>query len=86
MHSRVLALDGSPEFLESLSKTRKDHKFRLSNKRFYISGGVRLDSKSSPVAFPSLTQEQSTSILQRNLDKIFQNAKRHQAEHSRRRN
>ena len=30
--ARVLALDGSPEFLESLSKTRKDHKFRLSNK------------------------------------------------------
>ena len=40
--ARVLALDGSPEFLESLSKTKKDHKFRLSNKRFYISGGVRL--------------------------------------------
>ena len=82
--ARVLALDGSPEFLESLSKTRKDHKFRLSNKRFYISGGVRLDSKSTPSAFPSLTQEQSTSILQRNLDKILLNAKKQQAEHSRR--
>ena len=83
--ARVLALDGSPEFLDSLSKTRKDHKFRLSNKRFYISGGVRLDSKSTPSAFPSLTQEQSTSILQRNLDKILTNAKKHQAEHERKR-
>ena len=81
--ARVLALDGSPEFLESLSKTRKDHKFRLSNKRFYISGGARLDSKSSPQAFPSLTPEQSTSILSRNVDKILQNAKKQQNEHAR---
>ena len=65
--ARVLALDGSPEFLESLAKTRKDHKFRLSNKRFYISGGTRLDSKSTPSSFPSLTSEQSTSILTRML-------------------
>ena len=81
--ARVLALDGSPEFLESLSKTRKDHKFRLSNKRFYISGGARLDSKSNPASFPSLTPEQSTSILNRNLDKILQNAKKQQTEHAR---
>ena len=83
--ARVLALDGSPEFLDSLSKTKKDHKFRLSNKRFYISGGVRLDSKSAPSAFPSLTPEQSTSILNRNLDKILQNAKKQQTEHANRR-
>ena len=84
--ARVLALDGSPEFLESLSKTKKDHKFRLSNKRFYISGGARLDSKSSPSPFPELTADQSTSILTRNLDKILANAKRQQTEHSRKRN
>ena len=82
--ARVLALDGSPEFLDSLAKTKKDHKFRLSNKRFYISGGVRLDSKSTQPAFPSLTAEQSTSILQRNLDKILTNAKRQQTESSQR--
>ena len=83
--ARVLALDGSPEFLDSLAKTKKDHKFRLSNKRFYISGGVRLDSKSAPSAFPSLTPEQSTSILNRNLDKILQNAKKQQTDHANRR-
>ena len=83
--ARVLALDGSPEFLDSLSKTRKDHKFRLSNKRFYISGGVRLDSKSNQSAFPSLTPEQSTSILSRNLDKILQNAKKQQSDHANKR-
>ena len=83
--ARVLALDGSPEFLESLSKTKKDHKFRLSNKRFYISGGTRLDSKSTPSSFPSLTSEQSTSILTRNLDKILANAKRQQSENASRR-
>ena len=80
--ARVLALDGSPEFLESLAKTKKDHKFRLSNKRFYISGGTRLDSKSTPSSFPSLTSEQSTSILTRNLDKILANAKRQQSENA----
>ena len=83
--ARVLALDGSPEFLDSLAKTKKDHKFRLSNKRFYISGGVRLDSKSAPPTFPSLTPEQSTSILNRNLDKILQNAKKQQTDHANRR-
>ena len=81
--ARVLALDGSPEFLDSLSRTKKDHKFRLSNKRFYISGGVRLDSKSTPNVFPELTAEQSTSILSRNLDKILANAKRQQEQHRR---
>ena len=83
--ARVLALDGSSEFLESLAKTRKDHKFRLSNKRFYICGGARLDSKSSPSPYPELTADQSTSILTRNLDKILENAKRQQAEHGRQR-
>lgn len=82
--ARVLAFDGSPEFLDSLSRTKKDHKFRLSNEWFYTSGGVRLDSKSTP-SFPSLTAEQSTSILQRNLDKILTNVKRQQTENAARR-
>jgi hypothetical protein len=63
-------LDASEEFLESLANFDKNHKFRLANKRFFITGGIRKDSApSQPV--PQLPSGQVTSLLNANMRTII---------------
>ena len=79
MGARILTLDGSPEFMASLAATRKDQKFKLGYKTFYITGGVRLDLSPSDTA-PALPAAQIYGILSSNINKIVANAKRQQME------
>jgi hypothetical protein len=73
--ARILSLSASDEFLDSLSAYERNYRFRLSNKRFYITGGIRKDS--SPAApLPSLPSAQVSSLLQDNMSKIIDNANR----------
>jgi hypothetical protein len=73
--SRILSLDASEEFLDSLSRFEKNHRFRLANKRFFISGGIRKDSSlSEPI--PKLPSAQITSLLNANMSLILANANR----------
>ena len=73
--ARVLSLSASEDFLESLSQYDKNHRFRLSNKRFFITGGVRKDSSPSTPT-PSLPADQISSLLHGNMAKIIDNANR----------
>jgi hypothetical protein len=73
--ARVLSLSASEDFLESLAQYDKNHRFRLSHKRFFITGGVRKDSSPSTPT-PSLPAEQISSLLQGNMAKIIDNANR----------
>jgi hypothetical protein len=73
--SRIISLDASEDFLDSLSQFEKNHRFRLANKRFFISGGVRKDSSpSEPV--PKLPSAQITNLLNSNMALILANANR----------
>jgi hypothetical protein len=73
--SRILSLDASDEFLESLAQYDKNYRFRLANKRFFISGGLRKDSSpSEPV--PVLPSAQITNLLNANMSLILANANR----------
>jgi hypothetical protein len=73
--SRIISLDASEDFLDSLAQFEKNYRFRLANKRFFISGGVRKDSSpSEPV--PKLPSEQITSLLNSNMSLILANANR----------
>jgi hypothetical protein len=73
--SRIISLDASEDFLDSLSQFEKNYRFRLANKRFFISGGVRKDSSpSEPV--PKLPSAQITSLLNSNMALILANANR----------
>jgi hypothetical protein len=69
--ARILSLDASEDFLESLSHFDKNHKFRLANKRFFITGGIRKDSApSQPVR--QLPSGQITSLLNANMKTIIE--------------
>jgi hypothetical protein len=80
--ARVLSLSASEEFLESLAQFEKNYRFRLSHKRFFITGGVRKDSSPS-VPTPSLPADQVSSLLHGNKAKIIENANRQVEERSR---
>jgi hypothetical protein len=73
--ARVLSLSASEEFLDSLSNYEKNHRFRLSHKRFFITGGVRKDSAPT-LPTPSLPADQVSSLLHGNMSKIIENANR----------
>jgi hypothetical protein len=68
--SRILSLSASEDFLQSLSQYDRNYHFRLSNKRFYITGGVRKDSSPS-APMPPLPTDQVTSLLHGNMAKII---------------
>jgi hypothetical protein len=70
MGSRILSLSASEEFLQSLANFDRNHRFRLSNKRFYITGGVRKDSSPS-APMPPLPTEQVTGLLHGNMATII---------------
>ena len=73
--SRIPSLDASDEFLESLSRFDKNHRFRLANKKFFISGGIRKDS-SPTEPLPKLPSAQITNLLTSNMGLIVANANR----------
>ena len=79
--SRVLTLEGDEEFLDCLAKYDRNYRFRLSNKKFYISGGNRKDT-ASPAQVPSLPREQVYGLLQSNVDTIVENARKQVEEHA----
>jgi len=80
--ARILSLSASEDFLDSLSRYDKNHRFRLSHKRFFITGGVRKDSSPS-APLPSLPADQVSSLLQGNMSKILENATRQVEERAR---
>jgi hypothetical protein len=58
-----------------LAKFEKNHRFRLANKKFFISGGLRKDS-SPTEPLPKLPSAQITNLLQSNMGLIVANANR----------
>ena len=80
--SRILSLSASEEFLQSLAQFDRNHRFRLSNKRFYITGGIRKDSSPS-APLPPLPTDQVTSLLHGNMAKIIDIANQQLEERSR---
>ena len=80
--SRIISLDASEEFLNSLSKFEKNHRFRLANKKFFISGGIRKDSSPSE-PLPVLPSAQITNLLNSNMGLILANANRQVEERQR---
>jgi hypothetical protein len=81
---RIITLDGDAEFLESLAQHTKNHRFRLSNKFFYLNGGVRRDSaKSSGEEIPALPASLITDFLKGHNDRIVEAARQQEAARAR---
>ena len=86
MPPRVVTINGSPEFLKSLSTFHKNHKFRLGYKFVYLNGGTRKDSsessRSETATVPDLPSEQISNLLRSHEDMIVSAARRQEAERS----
>jgi hypothetical protein len=87
MPARVVTINGSAQFLKSLSKFHKNHKFKLGYKFVYLNGGVRADTSEASVqeiaSAPELPQEQINDILKAHQDTIVSTTRRQEAERAR---
>ena len=84
MPPRVIPINGSPQFLKSLEKFPKNHRFKLGYKVVYLNGGVRKDSsetsKSEAATAPDLPAEQLSNILKSHEDLIVSATRRQEEE------
>jgi hypothetical protein len=87
MPARVVTINGSPQFLQSLSKFHKNYKFKLGYKFVYLNGGVRADTSEASVqemaSAPALPLEQITDILKSHQDTIVSITRMQEAERAR---
>ena len=75
---RVISIEGSPEFLEYLASTPKNHQFRILYKKIYINGGKRVDSSSNNSA-PLLTHAATTQLVKGVNELIMKSAQKQYA-------
>jgi hypothetical protein len=84
MPPRVVTINGSPEFLDSLAKFPKNYRFKLGYKMVFLNGGLRKDSSESSKAeasgAPELPAAQITDILKSHQELIVAAARRQEAE------
>jgi hypothetical protein len=89
MPPRVVTINGSPAFLDSLARFTKNHKFKLGYKFVYLNGGVRRDSSESSrtetADTPALPDAQISDLLKSHQDLIVAAARRQEAERDGRR-